>query len=437
MLQKRVIAVLLGGCLLGGAIFPAVAASPVEEGRRLLDAGKGRAAWNLLEPVESELAGEPLYDFLLGLAALDVGENTRAVFALERVLAMEPNNVRARAEIARAYLALGEVATARQEFETVQRQGVPADVSLTLDRYIAQARRQENGDKASLNAYLEAQLGYDSNVNAGPNRSSVTFPNGFTIPLPPDVKANEDVFGQASGGANGKLPLGRHVALLGGVSGSLRFNADKSQFNLGNGDANAGVVVTAGRNVFTVMGQGGLVRLDGENFRSVFGVTGQWQHNLDARNQVNVFAQYANLNYLTAPQRDVGRSLLGASYGYMWRSGAIGFASVYGVREKPQHDNQDHYDFTGFGSRLGGRISLGERTIAYAGLSYEQRDYGSELSAAVERRDRQFDVLLGATYSFAPQWTLTPQVSWTVNKSNYDLNDYHREMATLAIRREF
>src|SRR5262245_64922836 len=40
-----------------------------------------------------------------------------AVFALERVLALQPDNHLARAEIARAYLALGERDAARREFE--------------------------------------------------------------------------------------------------------------------------------------------------------------------------------------------------------------------------------------------------------------------------------------------------------------------------------
>jgi outer membrane protein len=177
----------------------AIADQLTDEALALLNGGQGRAAYALLEPSESERAGEVDYDFLLGLAALEVGENTRAVFALERVLALDPAHIRARAEIARAYLALGEVATARQEFENVRRQGVPADVSLTLERYIALANRLDSGDKASLNGYVEAQVGYDSNVNAGPNRSSITFPSGFSIPLPAEVKANEDGFGADRG----------------------------------------------------------------------------------------------------------------------------------------------------------------------------------------------------------------------------------------------
>ncbi len=86
-----------------------------DNARALLDKGDAKSAFALLEPLEPQRAGDPEYDFLLGLAALEVGKNTNAVFALERVLAVDPNHVRARAEIARAYLALGETKTAKQE----------------------------------------------------------------------------------------------------------------------------------------------------------------------------------------------------------------------------------------------------------------------------------------------------------------------------------
>jgi len=109
---------------IGMALFAALAlqsASVIadeltDKAKGLLAAGKGAEAYQLLEPAESARAGNVEFDFLLGLAALESGQNTRAVFALERVLAMDPNNVRARAEIARAYLALGETQTAAQEF---------------------------------------------------------------------------------------------------------------------------------------------------------------------------------------------------------------------------------------------------------------------------------------------------------------------------------
>ena len=80
-------------------------------------------------PLQSDRAGDPEYDFLLGSAALGIGKNTEAVFALERVLAVQPNSAPARALIARAYFNLKETETARREFENVKKQDVPPEVS--------------------------------------------------------------------------------------------------------------------------------------------------------------------------------------------------------------------------------------------------------------------------------------------------------------------
>ena len=40
---------------------------------------------------ESSLAGDPGFDYLLGIAALDSGHLTHRVFVLERVLAVQPD----------------------------------------------------------------------------------------------------------------------------------------------------------------------------------------------------------------------------------------------------------------------------------------------------------------------------------------------------------
>lgn len=424
------------------ALLPGLAAADAltEEGRALLGAGRGKAAYALLEPQESSRAGEVDYDYLLGLAALDVGQNTRAVFALERVLALDPEHVRARAAIARAYLALGEAETARREFETVQRQGAPADISLSLDRYIAAARRHDDPSRSAVNGYLEAVVGYDTNVNAGPNKSAVVIPgiSASPVTLTGDGRAGKDYFGQLGAGIDARVPLAPGVALLGGLSGAQRLNADKDQFDLGNVDANAGVVVSAGRNVYTLMGQFGQFTLDRDNFRSASGVTGQWQHNLDARNQFSAFAQYSRLHYNTQGVRDADRRVGGAGYAHLWRDGAVAFGSVYYVGEKPDASGVDFLGFDGFGLRLGSRLDLGARTVVFGSVAYEQRRYDAvDPSFLRTRRDEQYVALFGATYAFAKDWTVTPQLSLTRNQSNTELNDYHREVASLAIRREF
>jgi len=87
--------------------------------------------------MEPQRAGDPQFDYLLGIAALDAGDPQRAVFALERVLAQQPDNALARAEIARAFYAMGEREAARQEFEAVRKYAIPEEAKATVDRFLS------------------------------------------------------------------------------------------------------------------------------------------------------------------------------------------------------------------------------------------------------------------------------------------------------------
>ncbi|MBI2308949.1 MAG: DUF560 domain-containing protein [Rhodocyclales bacterium] len=431
----------LGAALLAAFVLHAPVALADELTDRagaLLNAGKGAEAYQLLEPAESARAGEPLFDFLLGRAALEAGQNTRAVFALERVLAIEPNNVRARAEIARAYLALGETQTAQQEFATVKRQGVPADVSMTVDRYIAAMRQAD--EPAALTGYVEATVGYDSNVNVGPNRSTIAIPGFGNLPfeLDRDTKANADGFGSLGGGANLRAPLGAGYTLLAGLAGSTRNNFGKQQFDTQNADASLGITRTADRDVYTLMAQGGVFYLDHGRFRDHLSLTGQWQRNLDARNQVGVFAQYADLQYPDQEVRDARRWVAGATYAHLYRDGLLAFASAYGVSERTQNGDADWLGFGGGGLRAGARLNYDAQTVLFGAASWEYRGYREDDPLFLKkRRDNQFGVNLGATRYLTKEWSVTPQLSLTYNDSNTKLTDYHREMFSVTVRREF
>jgi hypothetical protein len=411
-----------------------------DKAKSLLSAGKAAEAYQLLEPAESTRAGEVAYDFLLGISAIEIGQNTRAVFALERVLAMDPSNARARAEIARAYLALGETKTAAQEFETVQRQGVPADVSMTIDRYIAAARRVDDMNTTLVTGYLEAAIGYDSNVNAGPNKSSMAIPGFGNLPfvLGKDSKSNEDTFASLGGGFNVRTPLGDGYALLGGLSGVARGNFSKQQFDTQNADANIGITKTVDKDVYTLMAQTGVYYLDNDRYRNHTGLTGQWQRNLDARNQVGVFAQYSDLHYASLESRDADRYVAGASYAHLYRDGIMAFASAYLVGERPQEKHVDWLGFDGFGIRLGGRMNYDAQTVFFGGLTYERREYNKQDPLFLTtRHDNQYGLLLGATRYLTKEWSVTPQLSLTKNDSNVALNDYNRELVSVTVRREF
>ena len=143
------------------------AEDPLLAAKALLDARKPAAAYALLKPLEETRAGEPGFDYLIGIAALDSGEALEAVFALERVVDLAPDNGPARAELARAYLALGETEDARKEFTKVKALELPEDVEQRIDQYLATIDVYENATRTRFRPYVQMGLGYDSNVNGG------------------------------------------------------------------------------------------------------------------------------------------------------------------------------------------------------------------------------------------------------------------------------
>lgn len=94
--------------LLSAAVSPLFAAAQNTEQQKaefiqLVKAGQLDQAYQLAEALEMELAGDPDFDMAYGRIALHVGQNDRAVFALERVVAEKPQWQQARFTLAQAY----------------------------------------------------------------------------------------------------------------------------------------------------------------------------------------------------------------------------------------------------------------------------------------------------------------------------------------------
>lgn len=92
-------------------VFPILLSADelTDRAQQLIDENNFEEAFQILFAEIEDRAGTPDYDLLLGIAAMDSGHPTQAVFAFERVLAIEPDNSRARLELARAYFELGRM----------------------------------------------------------------------------------------------------------------------------------------------------------------------------------------------------------------------------------------------------------------------------------------------------------------------------------------
>jgi tetratricopeptide (TPR) repeat protein len=412
----------------------------------LLDGAEAQAAYELLSPLQSERAGDPEYDYLLGVAALETGRNTEAVFALERVLAVRPTSAPARAQIARAYFNLKETDAARREFETVKNQGVPADVSATIDRYLEAIARVAEAERFSARFFLEFATGYDSNVNSATSVTEFAVP-GLSGPLRLSASSIEqsDAFFTTGAGVAIANPLSKRTSLIGGLSAYIRNNFTETDFNTTLLDGYLGVSTRSGRSTFSLVAQGNVFTVADSVYRHAFrnalGGTFQWIYDLNARNQFTAYVQYAALTYPEQGARDVDRYIAGVGYAHAFRGGdPTVYAGVYGGTEQERDEGLPGQAHDPIGVRLGGQKRLTDRTYLFASLAGEWRKYRGPFFPGLiddEREDKQYSIVLGVHYLLPRQWRLSPQVTYLHNSSNIDINEYDRWQAFVSLRRDW
>jgi tetratricopeptide (TPR) repeat protein len=431
------------GLLLALALPAFGADEIVTRAKQQLDNGDAQGAYTLLYPLQSERAGDPEFDFVLGAAALQLGKNTEAVFALERVLAVQPNSAPARALIARAYFNLKETETSRREFENVKKQDVPPEVAEQIDRFLDAITRIEDAQRTTIRGYVEIGAGWDSNVNSATADGQVAVPvfGGTIFTLAPSAQEQEDAFITFGGGVNFTHPFSKRLSMFGGLAYQNKSNVHETDFSTYYYDANLGLAYRRDRDTYTLAGQFNSFFVDNpqlysDAYRNASGVTGQWQHDFDSRNQVSVFAQYSFLDYPGQDIRNANRYVGGAGYAHSFGRGTfITYLGVYGGVEDEKEDGVPQFGHDLYGGRIGLQWNLVEKFALFFNGSAERREYGGpDPFFLVDRKDTQYNASAGMIFVPTKGMRITPQASWTDNESNIRINEFDRIVYQVVLR---
>lgn len=438
---RKYLSAIVVGSILSVIASLAVADTTLDQAKALLEAGKAQAAYALLSAEEPARAGNVDFDLLLGIAAVETGKNTNAVFALERVLAMQPNHARARAEIARAYYALGETGTARREFQAVRSQAVPDEVRRTIDHFLAAIDRLDTAGKTVIRGYAELTYGHDTNVNAGPAGSQVAVPafGGAIFNLGASGTELEDSFTTAAAGISLRSPLGKDFDLLANLSGNKRINGTYDIYDTGGSEGNIGVAYTRAQDIFTVGYQLGSLYVDNDRHRDNSGFTAQWQRNFNSRNQGSLFLQHGWLRYPGQRARDADRTVAGVNYAHALADRkSVVYGGLYAGEENETGQNVPHLGHRLWGLRVGGQHQLKSDIALFANFSHENRHYGGpDPFFLVTRDDDQTSLGIGIVWDATPLWRVTSQFAHVRNSSNVPINAYTRDMISISVRRSF
>ena len=414
----------------------------------LLDKGQAGAAYDLLKPLENDLSGEAQFDYLFGLAALDSGHKLDAVFALERVVDLNPDHGPARGELARAYLALGETDDAQTEFEKVQAMDLPPEARQTIERYMSNIELFHDATRTRFRPWVLTGLGYDTNVNGA------TDVNGpVAIPIAPGIPfliggAENSPIWQIGAGTRFTSPLDveRGLTLFGRIGVDHRLTVDEADFSSLTGDGQLGVKLRQGKNVFSVAADANIAKIDGgtgvRGDRESAGISTEWQYAPGKYDQITTFAQFALVRYPEQRVRDVNRFTGGVAYGHAFAqhdSNPIVFVSAFGGFDDAQSNSRGpHFGREFFGARVGGSIQPAERHFFSASLTYQHSDYDEDDPAFLTRRDDDFfNAIVRYRFQYDENWSVTPHISYTENDSNIIINDYDRFEVMVTIRNDF
>ncbi len=405
------------------------AAVDLSRARQLVGEGRYQDAYELLQPFEASSKGDGAFNLLLGEAALRTGRPQQAKALFERSLALSPDSVDAHLGLGRAYVALGDYARAKIEFETVLRfDDLPPDLQRQAEIYAAAALAYADGRRVLTSGY--AIVGYGN------------YRTGATGGGP----KNEGFFA-ARVGANLNYELSDGYSLDGSLD--YRFRDYDSQDRRNDSDLRwTGAVSRTVGEANWAVGLRGRVSYRGDSiYRNDFVLYGNYRLRLDPENQVEVGAEVAQRRYPSNSRlRERTRNLAGVTGS--WTRALLdgkasfkldGFAGREFNTERPDGDA----NFFGLSPTLSFTITDKLGGFVFGWWQNDRYNVerlgadGDRLAGIGTRNDNLYEVGGGLTWQFAPSWSLNPEILYVRDQSNILANNYSSTEIWVTLRWDF
>lgn len=438
---SRLIALLLVAVSFGPVVH-AQTAPDLSRADALIRGGKATEALRLLEPHEDSYAGHLDFDYLLGVAALEAGRADKASIALERALIVNPNHAGARLDLGRAYFALGDMPRARNEFNLVLAQNPPERARATIQAYLERIDQGASGGTRAT-GYLEFTAGRDSNVNNATGQGQIYVPVfGFSLQLAPTSQRTSDNFLSLGGGGEITHALSGKTSLFAAADARFRVHRRAGMFDNHQFDVRGGVQhALDAQNAVRVGAAYQQYYLDTAYYRQTWGLNAEWRRMMSSTQQLSAFGILNRVRYQDDAQvaNDTNLALLGAGWTQVLDQSRRFTVSVsgFGGYERDVGQRIDG-DRKLAGARAGGQIAWGEQKDVFATMGIQWSGFQTRnLIFDEQRTDKQADAAVGLVWRVDRDWMLKPQLTYTRNWSNIDINSYSRYEASVTLRRDF
>jgi len=250
--------------------------SPAPEMDDLIALAQYQQAYDLGDENLEEWEGDPGFDFLYGLAALESGNASESVYAFERVAATSTDATlrsRARLELARAYFVTNNLTASENLFNAVLADNPPVNVQQNVQAFLQLIEARKNAQSATFNWTIASAIGSDSNANSATSNGLIDTPLIGQIELDPAGQETDDNFSSTTY----KYPFTRDRSLGLTVSLGHLNNFDTDQFDIDNVRGELAYNWGNETHRFKHGIASGKVNLDQNGFQKSLAINSSWQ----------------------------------------------------------------------------------------------------------------------------------------------------------------
>lgn len=438
-LQQRshqLLCVLIFAANLAGAKPGLAAGVDLARAEQLVSEGNYQEAYEVLLPFEAQSTDDVALSNLLGECALRTNRAEKAAEFFRRSLVTSPDSFDAHLGLARAYLAMGDYASAKIEFETVLRfDGLPMDLHQQVEIYAQAARDYAAGNRLVHNAYAIAGYG---NYNVNATDGTDEFGGSDT----------DDNFLALRGGGSLNYRLSDDYSLNGSLDYRYR--------DYDNDDRRDDRDLRWNGAVNRIMGENNLaVGLRGRNsyrgngdYRNDYGIYGDWRYAFSSNDQFNIGADFRRRDYPSGPLRERSRNIAELTLGWTHSmlDGKASFSLVASGGREFATDNRPDGDSNFYGLSPSISFTLTDTLGGFVFAWWQNQRYNIEslnvdaadnILGINERNDDLYEVGGGLTWQFAQSWSLNPELLYIRDDSNILVRNYSSTEIWMTLRKDF
>lgn len=407
----------------------------------LIAGGQFNQAYTVGQTSLFDMEGEPEFDFLYGLSALESGRPDEAVFAFERIAFVYPDQQRVRLELARAYFMSNNLSAAEQLFNEVLATDPGPNVSTNIEGFLDLIEQRQNAVSSSFTWFVNSNVGSDTNINSATELGIINTPIG-DVDLSESGQKIEDDFMDIGAGFNYNYPFDKNRSAFVRANYNQHNNFSTNAFDLEVLSGETGYAIISDNTRLSLSWRVQKVDLDGAEFQSSSSLLGSWQRNAGNGWSQGLTAAYTAVRYDNSSNpdnnlRDVNQVLLSGNLSKASGRFLHNISVYYGDEDSQKSAGKNNAQKF-YGIAFSEQIQFRPGHIPYFRISLHSSENKSAAPVFnIDREDDTFSSSVGWIWQFSRNINITTDITYTDNDSNIDLYAYDRVKYQTGLRYQF